>query len=212
MSLRQTIVFTLFMTVLMGLVLSGVFTYLDRGLAPGFLSAWVWRFLETYALVLPTVLVVSPIARAATALVLRWIEPPKDGASPVAVATAAWKANAAGHRGEGFEPWLAHLADDVVVSMPTGPFRGETRGKEAARAVYAGIAAASPRLVYEEPLRVTSSGATVVIEFEDHGTIAGRAYRNRIAASFDIRDGKVAAYREYFGDIDPQIVALMAAE
>lgn len=212
MSMLTTIVFTAAMTLLMGIVLSGVFTYRELGLGPDFASAWVWRFLETYALVLPTVLVVSPVARALTGAILRRVPAPATSAPPVEVAMSAWRANAAGHRGEGFDAWLEHLADDVVVTMPTGPFRGDNEGIEAARAICRGIAAASPRLVYDAPLRVSSAGSTVVIEFDDHGTIAQQPYRNRIAASFDVRDGKVAAYREYFGDIDPRIVSLMAAE
>lgn len=129
-----------------------------------------------------------------------------------AVALEAWRRNAAGHRGESFEPWFAMLHDDVVVSMPTGPFRGETRGKTAVRRIYEAIAAASPRLTYEEPLRVSEAGDTVVIEFADHGSIAGVAYRNRITASFDVRGGRIAAYREYFGDVDPAIFRLMNPE
>jgi ketosteroid isomerase-like protein len=127
------------------------------------------------------------------------------------VALEAWRCNARGHAGESFEPWYEMLAEDVVVFMPTGPFRGETRGRDQVRAIYDAIAQAEPRLVYEHPLRVTQSGNTVVIEFDDHGTIAGVPYRNRIAGSFDIQNDKVVVYREYFGDIDPEIYALMNA-
>jgi ketosteroid isomerase-like protein len=95
--------------------------------------------------------------------------------------------------------------------MPLGPFRGENNGIETARRIYDQIAQATPRLIYEPPLRVTQTNDTVVIEFADHGTIASMPYRNIIAASFDIKDGKVAAYREYFGDIDPAAVAMMTA-
>ena len=130
-------------------------------------------------------------------------------ATPVEVAREAWRRNAHGHGAGDFGPWYEMLADDVVITMPLGPYRGENNGIATARAIYEAIAAAQPRLVYEEPLRVSEAGSTVVIEFDDHGTIAGIPYRNRIAASFDVRAGKVAAYREYFGDIDPAVVALM---
>lgn len=129
---------------------------------------------------------------------------------PVGIAREAWRRNAHGHAGGDFGSWYEMLADDVVVTMPLGPYRGENRGIATARAIYQAIAAAEPRLVYEEPLRISEAGSTVVIEFADHGTIAGAPYRNRIAASFDVRDGKIAAYREYFGDIDPAVFALMA--
>jgi pimeloyl-ACP methyl ester carboxylesterase/ketosteroid isomerase-like protein len=133
----------------------------------------------------------------------------KASPSPREVALEAWRRNGRGHAGESFEPWYAMLHDDIVVWMPTGPFRGETRGIAAVRGIYDAIAQAAPRLVYEEPLRVTQSGDTVTIEFDDHGAVAGVAYRNRIAASYDVRGGKIAAYREYFGDIDPAIMRMM---
>ncbi len=41
------------------------------------------------------------------------------------------------------------------------------------------------------------------------GTILDMPYFNRIAASFDINDGKVYGYREYFGDIDMEAMNKM---
>jgi Protein of unknown function (DUF2798) len=52
-----------FMTLLMGLVLSAIFTWQAQGFGVGFVSAWVVRFVSTYIIVLPTVLVISPIAQ-----------------------------------------------------------------------------------------------------------------------------------------------------
>ena len=211
MASRMQLFMILIMTVLMGLILSAVFTLQAVGFRPDFLAQWLGRFLSTYAIVLPTVLVVAPIAQWA-ARRLDAILAKASAERPAAardIALAAWRANAAGHAGEDFAPWLDALTDDVRITMPLGPFRGETVGKKGASAIYAAIAGAQPRLTYEEPLRITERGDTVVIEFDDHGTIAGMTYRNRIAGSFDIRDGKIAAYREYFGDIDPAIVVLM---
>lgn len=207
---RRTLLMILFMTIMMGLILSAIFTWQDGGFREGFVAAWLERFISTYAIVLPTVLVVSPIAQWAAGRFDQALSPKApNGATPREIALAAWRANAAGHAGEDFAPWLDALADDVRITMPLGPFRGETIGKSGAAKIYAAIASAEPRLIYEKPLRVTEHGDTVVIEFDDHGAIARMAYRNRIAASFDIRNGKVAAYREYFGDIDPAIVAMM---
>jgi ketosteroid isomerase-like protein len=205
---RQSLLMILLMTLLMGLVLSAVFTLQDGTRGAPFLAAWLARFAATYIIVLPTVLVVAPAAQYLSGSLERALS---RKPAPEAVALAAWRANAAGHAGKGFGPWLSALAEDVSVSMPVGAFRGETRGKAAVSDLYKAIEAAEPRLVYEEPLRVTASGTCVVIEFSDHGTIAGIPYRNRIAASFDIEDGKVLSYREYFGDIDPEIVRLMSA-
>jgi ketosteroid isomerase-like protein len=204
---RQNLLMVLIMTLLMGLILSGVFTWQAQGVSSGFVSAWTTRFVGTYIVVLPTVLVVAPLAQRLALTLDR-----KFGGqqSPEEVALSAWQANATGHAGGGFDSWLAALAEDVSVWMPLGAFRGENRGKAKAAQICEAIASASPNLTYEKPLRVTSKSQTVVIEFEDHGTIAGFPYRNRIAASFDIKDGKVAQYREYFGDIDPAIVAMMS--
>jgi ketosteroid isomerase-like protein len=204
---RDRALMILFMTILIGLTLSAIFTWQSQGLSAGFVGAWMGRFSSTYVIVLPTVIIVSPIAQWLSSRIDRLFGPV---ASPLTVARAAWEANASGHAGNGFEAWLNMLAPDVVVSMPIGAFRGETRGKSDVAKIYLAIMQANPQLTYEEPLRVTTTGDSVVFEFEDHGTIAGLPYTNRIAASFDIKDGKVAAYREYFGDIDPAIVATMS--
>jgi ketosteroid isomerase-like protein len=207
--IRFTIILVLLMTVMMGLILSGIFTYMETGFAPGFTAKWVSSFLSTYAIVLPTVLVVSPVVQFVTRRIIAWLDRAKVGATPEAVALEAWRRNGAGHGGGSFEPLYEILSPEVSITMPLGPFRGENRGIAAARRIYGAIAGAQPRLVYETPHRVTAKGNTVVIEFKDHGTIAGYPYRNRIAASFDIKDRRVVAYREYFGDVDPAIVAMM---
>lgn len=63
MNLRETIIMTILMTIMMGLVLSGVFTWQAIGFGSSFLETWLGRFAKTYVIVLPTVLVVSPVAR-----------------------------------------------------------------------------------------------------------------------------------------------------
>jgi ketosteroid isomerase-like protein len=160
-------------------------------------------------IVLPTVLIVAPIAQWIAKQINTRLDDAHMITSPRRIALQAWEHNAQGHRGEGFDKWYATLSENVAITMPLGQFRGENKGIAKARQIYESIASASPKLIYEEPLRISESDSTVVIEFDDHGTIAGYPYRNRIAASFDIKDGKVAAYREYFGDIDPAVVAMM---
>lgn len=65
----RDLAFMLIMTVLMGLVISGVRTaWQGHGDRP-FLLAWLVAFASTYVIVLPTVLVVGPIARRITAAV-----------------------------------------------------------------------------------------------------------------------------------------------
>ena len=69
----QQLAFVFFMTLLMGLVLSFVFE-LQAGLhgfdeAGRFVANWLRRFLGTYVIVLPVVVVVNPIAKWLTSLV-----------------------------------------------------------------------------------------------------------------------------------------------
>ncbi|WP_052732740.1 nuclear transport factor 2 family protein [Hymenobacter terrenus] len=137
--------------------------------------------------------------------------PPAAGGAGEAIETArhALRLLAAIHSGAPVEPYLDLLTDDFVFYMPVGPFRGRNEGRERAAECYRQIAASNPHILYEEPFRTTTNGQTVVFELEDGGTLfGGTAYHNRIAASFDVRDGKIAAYREYFGEID---IALMTS-
>ncbi|MBY0507638.1 MAG: DUF2798 domain-containing protein [Bryobacteraceae bacterium] len=204
---RQALFMILTMTFLMGVIMSAIFTWQAKGFGPDFANVWASRFLSTYVIVLPTVLLVSPVAQYIARKLDGLLRPP----SPREIVLAAWHASGAGHGGGDFAPWLDSLSDDVRITMPLGPFRGETVGKDGAARIYGTIATAEPRLVYEQPLRITEGGNSVVIEFDDHGSIGGMPYKNRIAASFDVQDGKIAAYREYFGDIDPAMVALLSA-
>lgn len=131
-------------------------------------------------------------------------------AENVALATRAWSELARGHRTGEFDGYLALLTDDYTFSIPVGPFRGLNTGKARAQAFFDAVAAARPNLTYREPLRVCASDTTVVIEFDDDGDFGGYPYKNRIAASFDIRDGLICGYREYFGDVDIESITLMS--
>ena len=62
----------------------------------------------------------------------------------------------------------------------------------------------SPRRV-GEPFRTTASGGTVVFEIEDGGTLMGKEFTNRVVFSMDVRDGRVSSFREYVGDVDPDL-------
>jgi Protein of unknown function (DUF2798) len=74
MNLRDTIIMMILMTIMMGLVLSGVFTWQAMGFDLGFVEAWLSRFARTYLIVLPTVLIVLPIARRLTAKIGHMID------------------------------------------------------------------------------------------------------------------------------------------
>lgn len=126
------------------------------------------------------------------------------------IAMAAWQHLAHGHQSGDFTAYLAMLTEDYTFSMPTGAFRGKHVGRSQAAECYAEITKSKPNLTYAPPLRVIEMGDTVVIEFEDEGTIMDRPYRNRIANSFDVRGSHIAGFREYFGDIDPNFIIALS--
>jgi hypothetical protein len=70
---RQSILMILIMTVLIGLILSGVFTWQAQSFSAGFVAAWLGRFAGTYIIVLPTVLIVAPIAQRSSVRLDQWI-------------------------------------------------------------------------------------------------------------------------------------------
>jgi len=78
---RQLIIMTAIMTFLMGVILSGIFTYLERGLFRDFLLVWFERFWSTYLVVLPTVALVGPLARKLAAIVERRFFQPRQALS-----------------------------------------------------------------------------------------------------------------------------------
>jgi limonene-1,2-epoxide hydrolase len=113
------------------------------------------------------------------------------------------------HQKGNFQPYLDMLTDDYTFYAPADGFRGKNVGKGRAAAFYHTITAAKPNFTFSKPLRITSNGFTVVIEFTDEGTLMGQPYFNRIASSFDIKEGKICGYREYFGDIDTESLQKM---
>lgn len=125
------------------------------------------------------------------------------------IALKAFQYLAEGHKAGSFENYLGLLSDDFTFYAPAGAFRGKNTGKQKAREFYDAIVAAKANFTFSDPIRVTSNGDTVVIEFTDEGTIMGQPYFNRIAASFDISNGKVYGYREYFGDINMEMIQKM---
>lgn len=120
----------------------------------------------------------------------------------ITIALKAFHALAKGHKAGSFDDYIDMLSDDYTFYAPVGEFRGKNVGKDRAREFYQAITDAQADFVFSEPIRITADSNTVVIEFTDEGTIMGHQYFNRIASSFDIVEGKIIGYREYFGDID----------
>lgn len=99
-----------------------------------------------------------------------------------------------------WQEFLGMLTDDFEFYFPVGNYKGQNRGKAKAQEFFSYV-----REVYNqglhivELLRMTANEKTIVFEFRDEGMLRGEMYRNRVTVSWDIRDGKIARYREYFG-------------
>jgi len=57
----RMIVFVFFMTIFIGLALSGLLLFREQGFIDGFLSIWMDRFVTMWLTVVPVVVVVIPI-------------------------------------------------------------------------------------------------------------------------------------------------------
>lgn len=66
---HRDLVFMFVMTILMGLSISGIMTAWN-GWEGSFLAAWLTAFARTYVIVVPTVLLVMPVARRLTSLIV----------------------------------------------------------------------------------------------------------------------------------------------
>ena len=119
-------------------------------------------------------------------------------------ARRAWNGFVAGRATGDWRLFLETLSDDVTFYVPSsGPFQGENHGKRRAEDFTHHMSAdPAKRLSFEEPVRVSREGATVVFEAWDEGTIAGKPITNRIALSFDIDGDRVMTVREYVGVMD----------
>jgi Zn-dependent protease with chaperone function len=71
---RENLVMMFIMTILMGIAMSAVFTWQIFGFAAGFISLWAGRFITTWPIVIPIVLIAAPVAQWIT----RWLVSNKE--------------------------------------------------------------------------------------------------------------------------------------
>lgn len=128
------------------------------------------------------------------------------------IAQRAWKALAYGFKNQDFTAFLDLLSEDYTFWLPYGPMANQNQGKDKALEYYKMASSNGTRLSFREPYRTYVSGNSVMFEFEDDGTIMNKAYRNRLAYSFDIRDGKICGSREYWGMVDRDFVNFVAEQ
>ncbi|MCB0462381.1 MAG: DUF2798 domain-containing protein [Flavobacteriaceae bacterium] len=62
----RMVVFVFFMTVFIGLALSGLLLFREQGFIDGFLSIWMDRFVTMWLTVVPVVIVVIPLVNFVT--------------------------------------------------------------------------------------------------------------------------------------------------
>lgn len=127
-----------------------------------------------------------------------------DSAKVVVTAQRAMEGFAHGNATGEWKPYLDMLTEDFTFWIPGGKFQGKNVGKERAEAFCYHISVEQhAKLNFFPPYRVTSHENTIVFEFEDEGSIMNQPVKNRLAFSFDVRDEKVCACREYIGIADP---------
>ncbi|MEM9452248.1 MAG: hypothetical protein AAGA75_27495, partial [Cyanobacteria bacterium P01_E01_bin.6] len=88
--------------------------------------------------------------------------------------------------------------------FPTGSHRGQFSGVAGRAEMIAKCrdhAVGGDRLTLHPPEYVLSDGKSVMFEFDSEGLYAGQQYKGHNAIAFEIKDGKVIGFREYFGDL-----------
>lgn len=98
-----------------------------------------------------------------------------------------------------WEAFLVRVTDDFEFWFPMGPYHGLNVGKQRAAEFFQYVHETFRGGLTMSLDRVTSNATTVVFEFRDEGMMGDQPYKNRVAVSFDVRDDKICAYREYFG-------------
>ena len=106
-------------------------------------------------------------------------------------------------------PMLELMAEDVAFWHPWGAWRGLTLGKENVKVLLTELSS-GPNSQIAQIIRVTQNQGTTSYECQIHD--ARGDYLTRVAWSFDIVGGRVAAVRQYVGDASPRYLATIGAQ
>lgn len=109
-----------------------------------------------------------------------------------------------------FDDYLAMITDDFEFSFPHGKLRGIFTGKTGREKMFQKCrddSASGARLILDEPRTTAIDENTVIFEFESTGDFGDYKYHGRNIIVLTIENDKVNGFREYFGDIDPQLFA-----
>ncbi len=115
------------------------------------------------------------------------------------VAYQAFQALANGLAGQEWEPFFSQLSDDFTFWFPAGPFQGWNYGRERAREFFSSVKQFFPYGLTLTVQQITSNATTIVFEVRSQGVMGERPYENQAAIALEVRDGKIASYREYLG-------------
>lgn len=127
------------------------------------------------------------------------------------IATAAFERFQSGWETGNFDSYLAMLADELTFSFPTGAHCGLFTGKKGRRKMIAKCrddVASGTRLKFRKPRTVAVSAHTVIFEFESYGKLGETDYHGRNSIALDVNNNLISGFREYFGDLDPQLFAV----
>ncbi len=103
-----------------------------------------------------------------------------------------------------WDGYLNYFAEDASYWGPVpGKFLGENKGREKIRAFYESQTANGVKLKAEDPFNIITEGKKVFIEYHESGTVGGNPFKNIVALSYIVEDGKIIDCREYLGDLSP---------
>jgi ketosteroid isomerase-like protein len=129
------------------------------------------------------------------------------GDDPLTVARDAMDRFRSGWANGSWKPFIEMLSSDFQMRVPVGQLRGRVVGREEAAVHFQKLRLMRVRLTIEAPTRTTVGDGTVMFEVAVSGTLYGLPYRNHLAFAFDVRDGELCGLREYFGDLDRDILS-----
>jgi ketosteroid isomerase-like protein len=131
---------------------------------------------------------------------------------PLATAHRALEAFSHGYRTAEWDSFLALLAPDVEFWLPVSPYEERNVGRDALGGFLRSMTDEhGARFNIHPPIRTSHSDGTVVFECPEDGEIGGSPVTNRLAVSFDVRDGLIHGMREYLGATSGLVAAALAA-
>jgi len=125
-------------------------------------------------------------------------------------AEAAFQYFQNGWKNGDFADFLRLITDDFEFSFPTGEHRGIFTGKTGRDKMIAKCrddAARGARLNLSEPRTMAVDENTVIFEFASDGKFGDYEYHGRNIVVLEVDGKQLCGFREYFGDVDPQLFA-----